>query len=367
MPPNPSEATKTKPEATEAKYESHREHANASRMDHSDTALTMKPQQVQVHDSNRCSRDSNTLNNTICSNDDTTSDGKRSMHDKSLSTNSLYSDTGSCYHTFDPGGNRPNDKHRGTATHEDGDSTSDNINTRLCSDSDLTGSGMLSCSIWDCNDDTCCSSPLSVCATHGLDNSNRNLAFNPGGSPLSNSSVESKCNAISNTDASSLGSNTLMYDRSGFSDNSNSSWLMCNPGGTHFSNTLDHTDATTTSDHSDHIFDPSSVHSHSGLPSSRVPQSIINHNLVFDPGGDPVNSYIDSIPFSPDLYFIVAFPPCMIHGIKQAPPSECAPAAFMLSDIASPLSADDPSSIQLPWLTMSELDPGGSRFECLNP
>jgi hypothetical protein len=45
------------------------------------------------------------------------------------------------------------------------------------------------------------------------------------------------------------------------------------------------TAATTTSDHSNHIFDPSSIPFHSSLPPSSMPHSIGNCNLVFNPGG----------------------------------------------------------------------------------
>jgi hypothetical protein len=257
-------------------------------MDHSDAAPTTKPQQAQVHDSDRHSSDSNIIDTTIHSNDDSTDNGERSTHNDSLSANSLSNDTGNCNLAFDPGGDRLNDKHRGTTTREEGD----DINTRLCNDGDaaggLTGSGMLGGLVWDCDDDNCGggSSLPSARATHGFDNSNRNLAFDPGGSPLSNSSVESERNAISNADASSLGSNTLAYDRGGFSNNSNGSWLVCDPGGARFSNALDHADATTASDHGDHIFDPGGVPFHSGLPSSRVRHNGGNLKLVFDPGGD---------------------------------------------------------------------------------
>jgi hypothetical protein len=98
-PPNPSEANKTKPEATEAKPESHRgqEHANTSRMDHSNAAEARKLQQAQVHDSYRRSSNSNIIDKTIYSKDDSTDNSEHSTHDDSLSPNSPNSDTGNCY------------------------------------------------------------------------------------------------------------------------------------------------------------------------------------------------------------------------------------------------------------------------------
>jgi hypothetical protein len=281
-PPNPSEAT-------EAKSESHREqeHANASKMDHSNAAPMTKLQQVQVQDSDQ-----------------------------------------------------------GTATHEDGDSTSDDEDTGLYDDgdaaSDLTSSGTLGRSVRDfdddaCGDSCCCCNLLYACPAHrphGFDSAN----------------------------------------------NSNDSRFVHDPGGTSFRRTLD---AATTSDHGNHAFDLGGVPFHSNLPSSRVPHSIVSHNLVFDPGGDSVNSYIDGTSFS-DVN-VACFLPCMIQGVEQAPPSECALAAFVHSDIASPLSVDNPSTIQIPRLSLlaasksthsrhryhckraetskSEFDPGGSKFE----
>jgi hypothetical protein len=96
-PPKPSEATNTKPEATKAKPESHRaqEHANASRMDHSDAALTMKLQQAQVCKIGQHSNDSDTSSNT-----------KHSMCDNSHGTSSTSSSICSCSHVYDPGGSK---------------------------------------------------------------------------------------------------------------------------------------------------------------------------------------------------------------------------------------------------------------------
>jgi hypothetical protein len=329
----PSEATISIPEATEAKPESHRgqEHTNASRMDHSNATLTMKLQQAQVHDSDQHSSNSNINDNTICSNDNGTDNGACSMQDNSLSTNGLNSDTSNCYCMFNPGGDRPNNKHRGTSTCEDSDSTNfnDNNNTRLCNNgntaSNVTGSGRLSCLVWDCNDNTCSSSrsnssPPSACATYGFDSINSNLAFDPGGSQFSNNSICSEHNTISSMDTSSLSSNTLTYNGGGSSDNSNNSGFVHDPGSTSFSSTLNTSDAATTSNHGNHIFDP---------------------------GSSSINSYIDSTPFSPDLDFSVAcFPPCTTHSVEQAPPSKCVLAAFMPSDITSLLSANNASTIQ---------------------
>jgi hypothetical protein len=186
-PPNPSEATKTKPEATEAKYESHREqeHANASRMDHSDAAPTIKPQQAQVRDSDRHSSGNNIS-----------------------------------------------------------DSTTDDNDTRLCDDGDaannLTGRGTLGGCVWECDDGTCGSSSSSslpsACATQGLDSINSNLAFDPGGNPFSNNGVGSEHNAIGSADVSSLSRNTLTYGGGGSSDNSSDSRFVHDPGGISFSN-----------------------------------------------------------------------------------------------------------------------------------
>ena len=89
-----------------------------------------------------------------------------------------------------------------------------------------------------------------------------------------------------------------------------------------------------------------------------------HHSLIFNPGSDSVNSYIHSTPFSTNLGFSAAcFPLCVIHGVEQAPLSEHTLAAFVLSDITPLLSVDDPSTTQLPWLTKSEFDLGGSKFE----
>ena len=150
--------------------------SDASRRGHSDAASRTKPQPAQVQDSDLHGSD-NSTNDDVHSNDDSTDNGERSMHDDSLSANSLSSDTSNCNLVFDPGSNRLNDKHRGTATREDGDSTSDDNDTRLCDDSDaasdLTSSGTLGGLVWDCDDDTCggCSSLPSVRTTHGFDNS----------------------------------------------------------------------------------------------------------------------------------------------------------------------------------------------------
>jgi hypothetical protein len=172
-PPNQSEAIKLTPEAAEAKPKSNcmQKRSDASRRGHSDAASRTKPQPAQVQDSDLHGSD-NSTNDDVHSNDDSTDNGERSMHDDSLS-----SDTSNCNLVFDPGSNRLNDKHRGTATREDGDSTSDDNDTRLCDDSDaasdLTSSGTLGGLVWDCDDDTCggCSSLPSVRTTHGFDNS----------------------------------------------------------------------------------------------------------------------------------------------------------------------------------------------------
>jgi hypothetical protein len=263
VPPNPSEATNTKPEATKAKPESHQAqgHANASNMDHSDAASITKPQPAQVQDSDRHNSNSNINDNTLCSIDDSTDNGERSACDDSLSTNSPNSDTGDCYRAFDPGGDRLNDKHKGTATREDGGST--------CDDSNNNG-------------------PLSALASHSfgiLDN----FVHDPESNPFNRFTVDFKPNP------SSLSSSKLTYEHGGFSGNSNSNWFVCDPGGTRFGNTLDHADATTASDHGDHIFDPGGVPFHSGLPSSRVRHNGGNLKLVFDPGGDHFHGSNDLI------------------------------------------------------------------------
>jgi hypothetical protein len=183
--PSPAATLPNPSEATGAKSKSHREqeHANASKMDHSNATLMTKLQQVQVQNSNQ-----------------------------------------------------------GTTMHEDGDSTSDDDNTRLYDNgdaaSDLTSRGTLSHSVRDWDDDTCgdcccCSNLLSMCPAHGPH------SFNSG-------------------------------------NNSNNSRFVYDPGGTSFSSTLNASNAATTSNHSNHAFNPGSIPFHSNLPSSRVPHSIVS-------------------------------------------------------------------------------------------
>jgi hypothetical protein len=156
-----------------------------------------------------------------------------------------------------------------------------------------------------------------VCATHGFDNINSNLAFDPRGGSFSNSSVDSEHNATSSKDTGSLGSNTFMCNCSSFSNNSNNSWFACNPSSTSFSSTLDTSDTATTSNHSNHAFDPGGVPFNSSLPSlcaqhtsstdlssnsntssnSSHTANISNDcgDHVFDPGGAPFDSNLTSL------------------------------------------------------------------------
>jgi hypothetical protein len=99
---------------------------NASRMDYCNTALTTKLQQVQVHNCDQNSSDSNTNDDTICSKDNTidNSDTKHSSHDNSLNTNSTGSSISDCYCVFDLGGSRFNNKAKVTSMYKDGNSNS---------------------------------------------------------------------------------------------------------------------------------------------------------------------------------------------------------------------------------------------------
>jgi hypothetical protein len=101
-------------------------------------------------------------------------------------------------------------------------------------------------------------STLYARTTHSIQFGSYNVVIDPRGKPLNNSTIDSEPNASSFT-----------YD----------------PGSTSFSNTFDNDDATTTSDHGDHIFDPGAVHFHScsGPPSPHVPHSIGDYNHIFDP------------------------------------------------------------------------------------